>query len=37
MDTLHSIEQKFRNNKCDNAVLSQLLIDVEQLIGTQED
>ena len=37
MDTLHNIEQQFRNNKCDNAALSQLLIDVEQSIGTKED
>ena len=37
MDTVHNIEQQFRNNKCDNAALSQSLIDIEQSIGTQED
>ena len=37
MDTLRNIEEQFRNNKSDNVVLSQLLIDVEQLIASQED
>ena len=37
MDDLRNIEEKFHNNKCENVLLSQLLIDVEQSIGSQED